>query len=167
MGVGMNRPLVDHSIDQIEEACDRAVLSGDAIQLRHIVDELQYRRTPRAVELKTVAEQRLRSAELPAAPEDRSQSTGQGNARRVPPRASGQKQTKKTHPPMHKPTDEQVRAIEAFRAGGSLKINAYAGTGKTSTLQMLSHATERRGLYIAFNKSIVNCHIPEDCTAVS
>ena len=152
----MTRPLVDHSIDQIEEACERAILSGDADQLRLIVDELQYRRTPRAVELKAAAEQRLRNAQPSAPTPSRPQPTGQGIADRGSPRSSGRKQAKKTPPPMHKPTVEQEHAIEAFRAGGSLKINAYAGTGKTSTLQMLSHATGRRGLYIAFNKSIVN-----------
>ena len=40
-------------------------------------------------------------------------------------------------------------------SGGSLKINAYAGTGKTSTLSLLARSTGRRGQYIAFNKSIV------------
>ena len=53
------------------------------------------------------------------------------------------------------PTAEQLHAVEQFKAGGSLKINAYAGTGKTSTLEFLAQSTRRRGQYIAFNKSIV------------
>ena len=54
-----------------------------------------------------------------------------------------------------KPTQEQEKAIELFKTGKSLKINAYAGTGKTSTLTLLAHATPRTGQYIAFNKGIV------------
>jgi AAA domain/UvrD-like helicase C-terminal domain len=54
------------------------------------------------------------------------------------------------------PTVEQERALKLFLTGQSFKINAYAGTGKTSTLVMLSKADKRKGLYIAFNRSIVN-----------
>jgi hypothetical protein len=54
------------------------------------------------------------------------------------------------------PTDEQKQALKLFLTGQSFKINAYAGTGKTSTLVMLSKADKRKGLYIAFNRSIVN-----------
>jgi len=54
------------------------------------------------------------------------------------------------------PTEEQLNAVDQFKTGGSLKINAYAGTGKTSTLEFLAHSTGRRGQYIAFNRSIVN-----------
>jgi|GEM_PF-342705 len=54
------------------------------------------------------------------------------------------------------PTAEQLQAVDQFKQGGSLKINAYAGTGKTSTLEFLAQSTRRRGQYIAFNRSIVN-----------
>lgn len=53
-----------------------------------------------------------------------------------------------------KPTSEQNEAVEKFRTGGSLKINAYAGTGKTTTLQLLAGTSSARGMYLAFNKSI-------------
>ncbi|WP_343231894.1 UvrD-helicase domain-containing protein [Tahibacter harae] len=36
-----------------------------------------------------------------------------------------------------------------------MKINAYAGAGKTSTLKMLANSTRHCGQYIAFNKAIV------------
>jgi superfamily I DNA/RNA helicase len=52
------------------------------------------------------------------------------------------------------PTSEQSDAMDKFRSGGSLKITAFAGAGKTSTLQLLAHSGPRRGLYLAFNKSI-------------
>ena len=56
-----------------------------------------------------------------------------------------------------KPTDEQILAIDHARHGQSFKVIAYAGTGKTTTLQMMSNAMpERRGMYLAFNKAIAN-----------
>jgi hypothetical protein len=54
-----------------------------------------------------------------------------------------------------KPTTEQVHAVEAFRAGGTLFIEAGAGSGKISTLRMLANAKPTgRGLYLAYNKAI-------------
>ncbi|WP_109002448.1 UvrD-helicase domain-containing protein [Streptomyces rishiriensis] len=58
---------------------------------------------------------------------------------------------------MSTPTDEQVHALDAFRAGHHLALQAGAGTGKTTTLQMLASSTKRRGRYVAFNKDIA-CH---------
>ncbi|MET9566274.1 UvrD-helicase domain-containing protein [Streptomyces tauricus] len=55
---------------------------------------------------------------------------------------------------MHTPTDEQAHAADAFRAGHHLVLQAGAGTGKTSTLGLLSAGTPRRGRYLAFNKDI-------------
>jgi hypothetical protein len=55
------------------------------------------------------------------------------------------------------PTPEQSEIQTMFRTGGSLKVRAGAGTGKTSTLIQLGDILEeqgRIGLYIAFNKSI-------------
>lgn len=51
-------------------------------------------------------------------------------------------------------TDEQALAVDQFRTSQSLKISAFAGTGKTSTLTAVSKSTAKRGLYLAFNKSI-------------
>lgn len=55
---------------------------------------------------------------------------------------------------MLQPTDEQTAALDAFRAGDHLVLQAGAGTGKTTTLALLSNSTSRRGRYIAFNKTI-------------
>lgn len=52
------------------------------------------------------------------------------------------------------PTEEQKQAIDAFNSGQNLRINAFAGSGKTTTLQLIAEQTPRRGLYLAFNKSI-------------
>ncbi|MDO4223489.1 MAG: 3'-5' exonuclease [Acinetobacter sp.] len=55
------------------------------------------------------------------------------------------------------PTDEQLAAIQQAQQGQSFKVIAYAGTGKTTTLQMVSQALgHRRGMYLAFNKAIAN-----------
>jgi hypothetical protein len=56
--------------------------------------------------------------------------------------------------PPHRPTAEQDAAIEAFRGGNDLVLQAGAGTGKTTTLTMLGKATRWQGRYLAFNKSI-------------
>lgn len=53
------------------------------------------------------------------------------------------------------PTAEQLAALELFKSGNSLAIEAGAGTGKTSTLILLAESTKRRGRYIAFNRAIV------------
>ncbi|KAA0940675.1 ATP-dependent helicase [Streptomyces apricus] len=55
---------------------------------------------------------------------------------------------------MHAPTDEQTYAIDAFRDGHHLVLQAGAGTGKTSTLGLLAASTGRHGRYLAFNKDI-------------
>jgi len=46
-------------------------------------------------------------------------------------------------------TDEQVLARDAFMRGGSLKICAFAGAGKTSTLKLMANEREGAGLYLA------------------
>ncbi|RYZ91627.1 MAG: DNA helicase, partial [Moraxellaceae bacterium] len=54
-------------------------------------------------------------------------------------------------------TKEQSLAIDHARLGESFKIMAYAGTGKTTTLKLISDAMPRRkGMYLAFNKVIAN-----------
>lgn len=54
-----------------------------------------------------------------------------------------------------KATYEQAIAIDNARLGQSFKVIAYAGTGKTTTLQMISDAMpERRGMYLALTKPL-------------
>ena len=53
------------------------------------------------------------------------------------------------------PTAEQQAVIEAARGVGDLKIKAFAGAGKTSTLQLVAEDFgQRRGMYLAFNREI-------------
>lgn len=51
-------------------------------------------------------------------------------------------------------TDEQLAAVAKFRSQESLKVTAFAGTGKTSTLVAMASVDARTGLYLAFNRSI-------------
>ena len=53
------------------------------------------------------------------------------------------------------PTVEQENALLFYRTGSDLVIEAAAGSGKTSTLELLArYAPHRRGLYLAFNKAV-------------
>lgn len=52
------------------------------------------------------------------------------------------------------PTEEQQQAIDAFSTKENMILEAGAGTGKTSTLRLIAGSTKRRGLYLAFNKSV-------------
>lgn len=53
-----------------------------------------------------------------------------------------------------KPTKEQSDIIDAYVSRKSMKVSAYAGTGKTSTLAAMSEARKDRALYLAFNRAI-------------
>ncbi|WP_344581680.1 UvrD-helicase domain-containing protein [Streptomyces lunalinharesii] len=55
---------------------------------------------------------------------------------------------------MLNPTDEQTAAADHFHTGDHLVLQAGAGTGKTTTLALLAHATKRRGRYLAYNRAI-------------
>ena len=56
----------------------------------------------------------------------------------------------------HKITEEQKECINAAKSKYNLKIKAFAGSGKTTTLVEIAKRLEGNGLYIAFNKSIQN-----------
>ena len=56
-----------------------------------------------------------------------------------------------------RPTDEQivvVRACRAMQPGDALRLIAYAGAGKTSTLKLAGAVLGGAGIYLAFNKVI-------------
>lgn len=52
------------------------------------------------------------------------------------------------------PTTQQQAIIDAFATGEDMVIEAGAGTGKTSTLEMMADSTDRKGIYIAYNRAI-------------
>lgn len=76
-----------------------------------------------------------------------------------------------TTAPAFTPTDEQVDVIDRFYTGGTLKVQARAGTGKTSTLLLIADEARTlglRGQYVAFNKAIVteaNRKFGDNCAA--
>ena len=53
-------------------------------------------------------------------------------------------------------TAEMHNCLEMALSGSPLKISAYAGAAKTSTLEVIARAkpTRERGIYLAFNKAI-------------
>jgi hypothetical protein len=53
-------------------------------------------------------------------------------------------------------TNEQENAVNAFASGINLRIKAYAGAGKTSTLRSMADVMKpgQSGLYLAFNRAI-------------
>ena len=54
-----------------------------------------------------------------------------------------------------RPTPEQQAIVDAVASGGNLKIKAYAGAGKTSTLRLVANRlSHQRGIYLAFNREI-------------
>jgi superfamily I DNA/RNA helicase len=60
----------------------------------------------------------------------------------------------KVSDPSHVLTEEQLLCVEAACSGKSLKIKAFAGSGKTSTLVEIAKKLSGRGLYLAYNKTI-------------
>ena len=62
-------------------------------------------------------------------------------------------------PKTHMPSAHSARysiSCSSLRAGRDLALIAGAGTGKTSTLQLMGESTTKKGLYIAFNRSIAD-----------
>jgi superfamily I DNA/RNA helicase len=51
-------------------------------------------------------------------------------------------------------TEEQKQCVEVARQGKDLKIKAFAGSGKTSTLLAIAKELSGKGLYLAYNKAI-------------
>lgn len=176
----MPRRLVGSSIEDLESLFDQARKKKDGAKLKELAAELEYRRKPRARSLAQRVAAALGTAgatddgrRADTAQNARSRGRNQGARNTQPslplgdPPARPGRRGEQTRQPRNRvaitrqptgrsPTPEQEAAISAFLKGGSLKINAYAGTGKTSTLEMLSHRTSDRGQYLAFNRSIVD-----------
>lgn len=54
-----------------------------------------------------------------------------------------------------KPTDEQVQIIDAFTSDQDIRVQAGAGSGKTSTLVLLAREKlDDQGTFLAYNKAI-------------
>jgi hypothetical protein len=69
-------------------------------------------------------------------------------------------------PHSFKPTPEQHAVVDAVLGGGDLKIKAYAGAGKTSTLRLVAdRLAGRRGSYLTFNSAKPVATIEASCRA--
>lgn len=55
-----------------------------------------------------------------------------------------------------KPTAEQSVCIELSQKSAKLKVSAFAGAAKTTTLSMIAKANMVKSLYLAFNKSMAD-----------
>lgn len=52
------------------------------------------------------------------------------------------------------PTQEQLDILEAFKHNNILKVNAVAGSGKSSTLKYLAENNPERSLYLCYNRGV-------------
>jgi hypothetical protein len=142
-----------YSIQQLEDIFTTS--RSDQRILRALADELQYRKNGPGEELARRVNDALlgRKREQSARPE-------------LP-------QTYSPRPSLahgFKPTDEQLDCLDKFRTRGSLKINAFAGTGKTSTLKLLAQESRNRGTYLAFNRSLeleARAKFPQNVTCMT
>ena len=146
----MPRPYLSWSIAQLEAEFERAQDAGDSAAVGRVFYELEFRSTTKANALRQAADQFLNGVQATAKPKSRASTSSQKSSDERKSNKNRQRSTSRLNP-----TDEQQQVIDQFKRGDSLKINAYAGTGKTSTLELLAHSTAKRGQYIAFNKSIV------------
>ncbi len=53
-----------------------------------------------------------------------------------------------------KPTPEQEEALRLFASGEDMILAAVAGSGKTTTLELLARSTPKRLVYLAFNRAL-------------
>ena len=60
------------------------------------------------------------------------------------------------HSPTQRPTGEQQQAVDMALTRQSFKVVAYAGAGKTTTLNLIGNQLRGRGIYLAFNKAIAS-----------
>lgn len=68
------------------------------------------------------------------------------------------------------PTPEQEAIVAAFKNGGHNAVRALAGTGKTSTLELIAEAVAVPMLSIAFNKrnaTELKARMPSHCTCAT
>lgn len=152
----MQRPFISMSFKELEEIFRKASRDKDQEFLRLLDHELTFRqKNQKTPALRKEVAKSL--AKAPASQADLFAGAAPSPAKsRSAARAAAQHSRPATRrKPKFKPTDEQDAALQAFLKGHSLKINAFAGSGKTSTLQLLANATGLRGQYLAFNKSIV------------
>ena len=170
------------TLDQLASICDespgdREVLSGvyrELLRRKDSRDQKGQPEKPRAERLRLALARKLGNppggASLPprppkptsAPPIPPSSPTPQARSSNRQPRAgkttAGREGSRRAVPAPDlgfAPTQEQEQALKAFQTGDHLKINAFAGSGKTSTLALLARNARGAGLYVAFNRACV------------
>lgn len=146
----MSRIYFSWPITQLEAEFERAQDAGDKAAISRVASELGFRTTSKARALRRTVEAFLGTD----ASSKRNERKYAEPSRDIEVVSKGVPSGQRGHL-TKRPTEEQQEAVSHFLRGGSLKINAYAGTGKTSTLELLAHSTTKQGQYIAFNTSIV------------
>ncbi|MFM1816872.1 MAG: hypothetical protein RLZ98_3567 [Pseudomonadota bacterium] len=148
------RPYASYSVDRLQEI----VANAQTNQLKDILRELDSFRTTKAANRLAVdiremlADGESNADDITVVDGEQADLPGVVFAQPARPRPV----VDEARRPKYPPTDEQQAAIEAFKRGGSLKILAFAGAGKTSTLQHMAFERLERGIYLAFNRSIAN-----------
>ncbi len=122
--------------------------SNDSV-LRDLLAELDHRSTRRARKLRSQIEKCLSvGPDSPVNSNDSTTVSSISTTQSAKPRKKAHRNTRSTYPL----TQEQKAVIEAFSTGASLKVNAFAGAGKTSTLVAIGDSTSVDGLYLSFNR---------------
>jgi hypothetical protein len=135
------------SIERLEELFSSS--HDCSIELETLASELRYRTTRRASALRDRVDVRLSELGI-TKPRDDNGRTTQPRGRREHPRAGNPIKDKIA------PTEEQEECIRLFETTEKLKVNAFAGSGKTTTLRLLAESTDARGIYLAFNRAARN-----------
>jgi len=129
------RQYISYNIQELERLFTE---SSDEVELlKKLQAELAHRKTPRAKSLAAKVSRRLCTL-------------GVRDAESIPETINKKNTHKKSS---FTPTPEQLACLQLFQTGESFKIAAFAGAGKTSTLRLLAESTNRRGIYLAFNKA--------------
>lgn len=165
------------TLDELEDLCkkapsDRVVLSGvygELVRRKRLRENDGKSEKPRAQRLRVALARSLdgdqgesslpqQAGPVPRRPNSTSNpghTTSSASRQPRAPTARSEGQHRSTADLGFAPTEEQEEALQAFRTGEDLKINAFAGSGKTSTLALLARDTRGAGLYVAFNKACV------------
>lgn len=160
----MSRPFISKSLSELKALCKQ---SADVRTVQDVLGELEFRKTQGAKKFETELRQRVdvagNSGDLFGIPLEASSPKKQGQQTGAKGGHSSQAGSKDTGKPRRRsspkkpkfaPTPEQQEAVEAFMTGDSLKVTAFAGAGKTSTLVQMANVRDGSGLYLAFNRAI-------------
>lgn len=150
------RPFSSYSSEELFAAAKLAYQSADLPQLQSIsyeYKEFRHSRMARSHTDTVVSWLGELKGSTTSAQSSSKEGVEQKSSRRT--NSRGREQRRSPSVGLPPPTPEQTEAVSAFLTGKSLKINAFAGTGKTSTLEYIAHSSGKTGLYLAFNKSIV------------